>query len=397
MGTRITALRRPPQNEEPAEWLPHNTEPSAEDPDTDPLSSSETPRQTNEKDEDESDVLPYENVESTEYPNSSEGKNENQARNEPDRPTTEERISDEGVEPPMTDESDSEDQSETDRPEPETQPLQPLDAATDLGPPPYYYSHFFETWDVAGDGACMFSSVLVSDNHTLFEKPSEQLKALAGQLREDVIMSALELLESGTPKSQTSFRLNGLKLEKKKRLKLQIIEVLTEWKERRDKWTVGRGEHRTGENYCRICDRKFNKYPAYLRHVQIGHDQEDVDRYERTIERTDVQFLEDLIPFLIAHHLSQDLIIFHPHTKNASICRATMTGDKAAGTPIAVLLDFKREHYSALIQKRAEFGNLLGHLLSITRQDDISISAPTLNKALVEYTAGLHSVVNQQV
>ena len=41
-----------PQNEEPAEWLPPNTEPSAEDPDTDPLSSSETPQQPNEKDED---------------------------------------------------------------------------------------------------------------------------------------------------------------------------------------------------------------------------------------------------------------------------------------------------------------------------------------------------------
>ena len=226
-------------------------------------------------DEDESDAPADKNIESTEY-----------------SPTTEGRNSDGEVEPPMTNNSDSGDQSETDHPEPETQPLQPLDAATDLGPPPYYYSHFFETWDVAGDGACMFSSVLVSDNHTLFEKPSEQLKALAGQLREDVIMSALELLESGTPKSQTSFRLNGLKLEKKKRLKLQIIEVLTEWKERRDKWTVGRGEHRTGENYCRICDRKFNKYPAYLRHVQIGHDQEDIDRYERTIEHTDVKFLD---------------------------------------------------------------------------------------------------------
>ena len=74
-----------------------------------------------------------------------------------------------------------------------------------------------------------------------------------------------------------------------------------------------------------------------------------------------------------------------------------MTGDKATGTPIGVLLDFKREHYSALVQKRAEFGNLVGHLLSIISEDDIAISAPALNKALVEYTAGLHSVVNQQV
>ena len=115
------------------------------------------------------------------------------------------------------------------------------------------------------------------------------------------------------------------------------------------------------------------------------------------MDRTDVQFLEDLIPFLIAHHLNQDLIVFHPQTKSATICRAVMTGAKATGTPIGVLLDFKREHYSALVQKRADFEDLVGHLLSITSEDDVVISAPALSKALSEYAAGLHPVANLQV
>ena len=34
-----------------------------------------------------------------------------------------------------------------------------------------------------------------------------------------------------------------------------------EWQENDGKWTVGRGERKTGEDYCQICDRQFAKHP----------------------------------------------------------------------------------------------------------------------------------------
>ena len=65
-----------------------------------------------------------------------------------------------------------------------------------------------------------------------------------------------------------------------------------------------------------------------------------------------------------------------------------MTGDEATGAPICVLLDFKREHYSALVKRRAEFGSLVAYLLTITDKDDVVISAPALTKALSNYITG---------
>ena len=85
-----------------------------------------------------------------------------------------------------------------------------------FGDPPYFYTHFFDTLEVTGDGACLFTAVQVSIDPTFFQKSAEQLKALAKQLRRDVITSALELLQSDSSKGQHFFKLSGLSSDRKK-------------------------------------------------------------------------------------------------------------------------------------------------------------------------------------
>ena len=65
--------------------------------------------------------------------------------------------------------------------------------------------------------------------------------------------------------------------------------------------------------------------------------------------------------------------------------RTSMTGAHATGTPICILLDFQQEHYSALVKKRAEFGDLAKYLLNVTAKSNITINPPALTILFNDY------------